>query len=281
MSVRQPVGARQEGPEPWTMLASRVLAPNPSPFSLEGTNSYLLRDPASYRVVVVDPGPAAALHLHELVAHGQVELILLTHAHNDHVESAPQLARMTGAPVRAADTALCIGAPALHDGEELHVGGTRIQVVATPGHTADSVCFRLPDDRLADVHPGAGSMLTGDTILGRGYSVVAPPDGSLRAYFDSLDRLQDAGDLTVLPGHGPLRGSLRMVAAEYAQHRRARLARVERVARELDASDAGPATVEKVADIVYAHVPADLRAGAEMAVAAQLTYLLEAPAGRA
>src|SRR5690606_35631623 len=126
--------------------------------------------PDAASVVVVDPGPLHEGHLAALAATGRVELILITHHHHDHTEGSARLAALTGAPVRAADPAYCVGGEPLVDGEEIEAAGILIRVLATPGHTADSLCFVLPTD---GEH---GSVLTGDTILGRGTTIIAHPD---------------------------------------------------------------------------------------------------------
>ena len=148
--------------------------------------------------VVVDPGPLDEPHLQELAQAGPVELILITHRHADHTAAAARFSELTGAPVRAMDPAHCHGGSPLADGEVIHAAGAEIRVVATPGHTSDSVCFHLPAD-------GAhGSVLTGDTILGFGTTVLDYPDGTLGDYLASLHRLERLGAATVLPAHGPL-----------------------------------------------------------------------------
>jgi len=266
----------------WTRLACRVLAPNPGPMTLEGTNSYIIRHPYSSEVVIVDPGPWERRHMRSLTSSGRVELILLTHSHADHSESAERLARRTGAPVRSRNPRLCVNALPLGDGEVIEVAGTRIDVVATPGHTADSVCFVLPDDTRDGQHDGGaswadrgrGSVLTGDTILGRGTSVIASPDGSLGDYLASLERLVRLGPRTLLPGHGPLLENSGAAAGEYLDHRKARLDEVAAaVVRLRGPAGPGAVSVAEVADLIYPDVSPELRHAAESSVAAQLSYL--------
>jgi len=256
------------------MLATRVLAPNPSPMTLEGTNTYLLRRPDSYKVVVVDPGPLNAVHLRRVVSLGLVEMIVLTHHHADHTQAAQRLSMITGAPVRSFDESLCVNAPSLSDGEELIAGGIRIRVIATPGHTRDSICIHLPDDRQLQVSTDRGSMLTGDTILGRGTTVIAQPDGSLRDYLATLERLVDFGRTTVLPGHGPMLDDLGIIARAYLTHRRERLRNIATTMDALRASD-DEITVTRVTDLVYRDITAPVRFAAEASVKAQLQYLME------
>ncbi|MDL5351845.1 MBL fold metallo-hydrolase [Microbacterium sp. zg-YB36] len=263
------------GAERWTILVSRVLAPNAGPMTLDGTNSFVIRAPGSGSIVVVDPGPDDAAHLDALRGAGEVELILLTHHHRDHTEAAPRFAELSGAPVRALDERLCIGAPPLDDGEQLHAAGIRIDVVATPGHTADSVSLHLPDDAARDAAdtPG-GTMLTGDTILGRGTTIIAAPDGSLADYLDSLTRLRGYGAIPVLPAHGPQLPDLAAICRTYAAHRRTRLDEVRAALGTLDRAPAPDAAlVAEVTDIVYGHIDPAVRFAAEASVRAQLTYL--------
>ena len=239
------------------------LAPNPGPMSLDGTNSYLIAAPGAAATVVVDPGPLDEEHLQELAQAGAVELILITHRHADHTAAAARFAEITGAPVRAADPVHCHAGSPLRDGEVLQGAGVEIRVLATPGHTSDSVSFHLPDDG------PTGSVLTGDTILGQGTTVLDYPDGTLGDYLDSLDRLERLGAAAVLPAHGPVLPALDTVVRAYREHRQERLAQI-RAALELLGRDARP---EAVADVVYADVGPSVRRAAELSVAAQLAYL--------
>lgn len=257
----------------WTTLATRVLAPNPGPMTLDGTNTYVLRAAGSAGVVVVDPGPSDPEHRERILALGHVELVLVTHHHRDHTESAASF----DAPVRAADPALCVDALPLRHDDQFEAAGVRIRVVATPGHTADSVCLLLPDDTAIDVPSagGAGSMLTGDTILGRGTTVLdGAGGGTLGDYLRTLRALIDVGPAILLPGHGDRGDDLSVVARTYLTHREKRLAEVERaVARLVGAEPRHPVTVDAVTDLVYGDVPANVRGAAEASVAVQLAYL--------
>jgi glyoxylase-like metal-dependent hydrolase (beta-lactamase superfamily II) len=245
-------------------LSQFVLAPNPGPMSLDGTNSYVLRAPGSHSAVVVDPGPLDEAHLQALAEAGDVELILVTHRHADHTEGSALLRELTGAPVRAADPLHCHGGgEPLRDGELIDAAGVEIRVLATPGHTSDSVCFHLPED---GPH---GSVLTGDTVLGRGTTMLDYPDGKLADYLASLDRLEALGQAAVLPAHGPALPSIDAVARAYRDHRNDRLAQIRAALVRL-----GPAAgVREVTDAVYTDVGPSVRRAAEMSVAAQLDYL--------
>lgn len=245
-------------------LTQYVLAPNPGPMSLDGTNSYVVRAPGSPGAVVVDPGPLDEVHLRALAGAGPVELVLVTHRHADHTAGAARLHQLTGAPVRAAGTAHCHGGGApLKDGQVIRAAGLEVRVLATPGHTSDSVCFHLPGD---GKH---GSVLSGDTILGRGTTMLDYPDGTLGDYLASLDKLEALGPATVLPAHGPTLPSLADVARAYRSHRLDRLEQVRAALASL-----GPeASAGDVADVVYADVDPSVRRAAETSVSAQLHYL--------
>lgn len=263
----QPRGGVLSGPA--TARAVNVLAPNPSAMTLDGTNTWILAEPDSDLAVVVDPGPLDDVHLRNVVdtaarAGKRVALTLLTHGHPDHAEGAARFAELTGTNVRALDPALRLGDEGLAAGDVIGVGGLELRVVPTPGHTADSLCFHLPADR---------AVLTGDTILGRGTTVVAHPDGRLGDYLDSLRRLMsltaDDGVHTVLPGHGPVLEDAQGAVEFYLAHRAHRLAQVE------TAVENGHRTPGEVVTHVYADVDRSLWPAAELSVRAQLEYLDE------
>ena len=249
---------------PVTSTAGVVLAPNPGPMTLEGTNTWVLRAPGESECVVVDPGPLHEGHLAAVAAVGRVGAVLLTHGHLDHSEGARRFAELTGASVRALDPAHRLGDEGLGEGDVVACAGVELRVLATPGHTSDSLSFVVtgPD--------GSRAVLTGDTILGRGTTVVAHPDGVLADYLASLSRLAELGDVTVLPGHGPELPSAGAAAERYLRHREARLAQVQA------ALDAGATTPEEVVERVYADVDQTLWPAAMLSVLAQLEHLRRA-----
>jgi glyoxylase-like metal-dependent hydrolase (beta-lactamase superfamily II) len=233
--------------------------------TLDGTNTWVLREPGARRSVVVDPGPLDEAHLAAVAeAAGPVAVVLLTHGHLDHSEGARELAGRMGCGVRALDPAYRLGSEGLRDGDVVAVDGLEVHVVATPGHTSDSLSFLLPAE---------AALLTGDTVLGRGTTVVAHPDGRLGAYLGSLERLhalaaaQEAR--TVWPGHGPVIDDALAVLDYYRAHRRDRLEQVREALRLLG-PDASP---RQVVEQVYVDVDPVLWGAAELSVRAQLDYL--------
>ena len=257
-----------------------VLAPNPNIMTLDGTNTWVLRAPGSSRSVVVDPGPPDPEHLAAVrsVA-GEVAVVLLTHHHLDHSEAAREFAESVGCGVRALDPAYRLGSEGLSGGDVVAVDDLELHVVATPGHTADSLSFWLPAE---------GAVLTGDTVLGRGTTVVAHPDGSLGAYLSSLDRLRDLcaerGVSRVWPGHGPVIDDAAAALEYYVTHRHQRLEQVREALRTLGVPTGMPVEAveaalagdlpRRVVEVVYTDVDPVLWGAAELSVRAQLAYLL-------
>lgn len=239
-----------------TATAAVVLAPNPGLMTLDGTNTWILRAPGSERCVVVDPGPLHEGHLAAVAACGPIVSILLTHGHADHSAGARRLSELSGAPVRALDPRHRLGDEGLAGGDVVVAAGLEVGVASTPGHSSDSLSFVLPD-----------AVLTGDTILGRGTTVVAHPDGVLADYLLSLQLLRDLGERTVLPGHGPELASAGMAAQHYLDHREQRLEQIRAVLAE------GAVTARQVVERVYTDVDQALWPAAEMSVRAQLDYL--------
>lgn len=258
--------------DPWrggsvTTRATCVLAPNPSPMTLDGTNTWVLLEPGATEAVVIDPGPLDEGHLQRVCrvvadAGARVTQTILTHGHLDHAEAAPRFAELTGTTVRAVGR----GHDDLADGSVVTAGGLELRVVSTPGHTSDSVSFVLAADQV---------LLTGDTILGRGTTVVAHPDGELAAYLASLERIRDltgGGEVTtILPGHGSVVPDAAAMVAFYRTHRRERLEQVRQALA--DGAGQAPDPVEAVVERVYAEVPREVWPAARLSVKAQLTYL--------
>jgi glyoxylase-like metal-dependent hydrolase (beta-lactamase superfamily II) len=244
---------------PVTESASVLLCHNPGPLTLDGTNTWVLRAPGSDEMVVVDPGPDDAEHIGRLAGLGPIPLVLISHRHGDHTDGIDALVDATGATVRSVGSGVLRGMGGyLVDGEVIEAAGLRIRVLATPGHTADSLSFVLDD-----------AVLTADTVLGRGTAVIDDEDGSLADYLNSLRRLRDLGSRTVLPGHGPELDDLAEVTEMYLAHRQQRLEQIRRALVVLG----DDATARQVVEHVYSDVDDSLWKAAESSVRAQLAYL--------
>jgi glyoxylase-like metal-dependent hydrolase (beta-lactamase superfamily II) len=213
----------------------RVRAPNPSPLTLDGTNTYVVGP------WVVDAGPRDEGHLEAVrrAASEGIEGVVLTHSHADHAEGADAL-----------------GAPVALPGEGETVGPFR--ALATPGHSADSVCLVM-----------GGICFTGDTVLGTGSVFIAPSEGSLSEYLDSLRRLQSLPLDVLCPGHGPYVWDPAAKLDEYLAHR------LERERRLLEALDAGLRTRDELLDSAWSDAPPELREFAALSLASHLEKLAE------
>ena len=217
-------------------------APNPGPLTLEGTNTYVVEG------TVVDPGSDHERHLEAiLAAAGPVERIVLTHRHPDHAAGAGRLSELSGASV------LAFGA-GLSDWDR--VG--ELVAIHTPGHAPDHLCFW---------HPGSRTLLSGDLIAGEGSILIAPPEGDLQAYVDSLERVRALAPSRILAGHGPEVQDAEAKIEEYLAHRR------EREARVVAALGAGASSLKEIVEAAYADVPLGKRRYAELSAQAHLEKL--------
>jgi glyoxylase-like metal-dependent hydrolase (beta-lactamase superfamily II) len=257
-------------------LVRRVVARNPSLFTLYGTNTYLV---GRGRVAVIDPGPLLKEHqaaLRRALGGETVAHILVTHRHLDHCEAATALARETGAPVGAGASGTPMPPPQGHDHEEgvdegftpdVILGkGDRVagpdwvlEVLPTPGHTSDHLCYALPGEKV---------LITGDHVMAWSTSVVIPPDGDVRAYVASLRLLQARDDRAYLPGHGPALTAPRAYVIALAAHR------AEREREILSALAAGHHTIPDIVRMVYAAVDPRLHPAAGLSVQAHLRALM-------
>ena len=243
-----------------------IRAPNPSPMTLDGTNTWVIAD-QGVGALVVDPGPAIVDHIEAILAVSvpRLVMIVLTHRHLDHSESAAALAERAGCGVRAADPQFRLGPDGLDSGDLLRVGVWSLEVIETPGHTSDSRSLLLsgPD--------GVGRLITGDIVLGRGTTVITYPDGDLAAYFESLDLLErlvrSRNVAELLPGHGPIVTDPLPWLSFYRRHRHERLDQVRA------ALAAGDRTTSEIVARVYADVDRSVWPAAEQSVRAQLDYL--------
>jgi glyoxylase-like metal-dependent hydrolase (beta-lactamase superfamily II) len=256
-------------------LVRRLTAPNPSPYTSTGTQTYLV---GTDEVAVIDPGPDAPDHLARIVGEvgdGRIVAILCTHTHRDHSPASRPLQGMTGAPIVGCAPIVPAGRDAgrdtsfdldyrpdrvMADGDVLRGEGWSLQAIATPGHTSNHLCFALPEAR---------ALFSGDHVMGWSTSVVIPPDGDMGDYMASLDRLIGRPEQVYYPGHGePVERPQRYVAA-LAGHRRQREGQIVRRLQ------GGPAQVTEMVDEMYAGLDTKLRGAARHSVLAHLLDLEE------
>ena len=232
----------------------RVLAPNPSVYTLEGTNTWIVgADPS----IVIDPGPLDPGHVDQIRRDaGAISSVLVTHDHEDHGEGAVALGALVDAPVYAWRLD---GATRLTDGSRFTAGGgVELVAVHGAGHSADHVAF---------FEPAARALFTGDTVVGRGTSFIDPPEGDLARYLTTLHRMLELHPRTIYPGHGPVRTEAERVLREYIAHRE------EREAEVLAGLDAGDRTVKALVARIYAGYPPEVHDLAARTVTAHLLKL--------
>lgn len=238
------------------MNVELIRAPNPGPFTLDGTNSYVSGN------VVIDPGPAIDEHIARLIEKaGEIAAILITHRHGDHAPAARPLRERTGARVYAPrgvldDTVVDVR---LEDGMKVEIGEFRVEAIATPGHTAEHFCFLSSD----------GDLFTGDMVLGAGTSAVFPPDGNMADYLASLRKLIALRPSRIYPGHGPVRDDGLALLEQYLAHREMRETQIEDVL--LDSPLSLPALRQKI----YPDLGQGLEGAADAQLLAHLIYLIE------
>ena len=260
-----------ERPEP---LVRRVLAPNPSPYTYTGTQTYIVG--AGDAMAVIDPGPANPAHIEAILAavgEAKVGAIMCTHTHRDHSPAAAPLAQRTGAPiVGCAPLVLDDSGPradaafdrdyapdrVLEDGEAMTGPGWTLRAVHTPGHTSNHLCFALEE---------SGALFTGDHVMGWSTSVVVPPDGDMGDYMVSLDKLYAREDRVYYPAHGPAVEKPRQLVRGMIGHRRQRENQIVRLLGET------PRTAADFVPRMYKGLDPRLAGAAEMSVTAHLLDL--------
>jgi glyoxylase-like metal-dependent hydrolase (beta-lactamase superfamily II) len=258
----------------------RVLAPNPSPFTFTGTCTYIV---GQGNVAIIDPGPDDPRHLTALldaVSGENVKQIVLTHTHRDHTAGVPALRAKTGATVygegahRAArplheSEAVPLDAGGdyafkpdvrVRDGELIEGPGFKLEAVATPGHTANHLAFALK---------GSDLLFSGDHVMAWATSIVAPPDGSMKDYMASLEKLKTRPESVYLPGHGPAARDAHDLVERYIAHRSAREAAI------LRRLERGESDIPSIVQAIYIGLDPRLKGAAGMTTLAHLEHLVE------
>jgi glyoxylase-like metal-dependent hydrolase (beta-lactamase superfamily II) len=258
-------------------LVSRLLAPNPGPFTFRGTGVHIVG--AGTEVAVIDPGPDSLAHLDALkraLGSRRVSHILVTHTHRDHSPAAAVLRSWNGAKVygRPLETTATGGdgivdeahdhhfVPDVQvsDGMEIAGDGFVLECIATPGHTANHVCFGLPEER---------ALFTGDHVMGWSTSVIAPPDGNMGEYLASLEKLTARDDRILYPTHGSPITMPREWLRQLIARRRMREAQI------LDAMRRDADTIPAMVERLYPDIPPALQRAAAQQVSAHLDHLIE------
>ncbi|MBI2816400.1 MAG: MBL fold metallo-hydrolase [Acidobacteria bacterium] len=247
-------------------LVRRIVAANPGSFTGPGTNTYVV---GRGRVAVIDPGPALGKHvdaiLHSLRSE-KIEYILLTHSHIDHWPAAPELRRATGAPIYAFGPAghnssdSSFADQGLQDGDTLTGEGWKLAAIHTPGHASDHLCYALAQERV---------LFSGDHVMGWSTSVISPPDGNMRDYMKSLEKLLVRDDAIYLPAHGAAIADPKTYVRSFIEHRQ------ERRAAILQRLRAGEATIPQLVRAVYVDVSPSLYGVAARSVWAHMIELVE------
>jgi glyoxylase-like metal-dependent hydrolase (beta-lactamase superfamily II) len=234
-----------------------ITAPNPGAFTLSGTRTYLLGDTA-----IIDPGPAIDSHVEAIrEAMPRLTTILITHRHGDHAPAAVPLKRLTGARIVAPRGVLddTLVDQRVAGGNTIAIEDETLEVIATPGHTAEHVCFLTV----------AGDLFTGDTVLGEGTTAIFPPDGSMRDYIASLRLLLTHHPKRILPAHGPTRDDATTLIEQYITHR------LEREKQVLAAVAGGATSAAAMRQRIYPDLDPRLHGAAEIQIAAHLIKLVE------
>lgn len=241
-----------------TPLVARVLAPNPSPMTLTGTNTWLI---GQAEVAVVDPGPDLPEHVEAIVENlkllGLPAVALVTHHHDDHLPAALRLRERLGMPIAGHADLPSVDRPLGHD-QVLRLADATIRPLHTPGHTWDHVCYFLEEEQ---------AVFAGDLVAGTGSLVVGQGRGELAASLNSLGLLLELQPDTIYPGHGPIVADGRAKLAEYISHR------ADRERQVLDALEAGLTTIPEMVDRIYVGIVDGLRGHAARNLQAHLFKL--------
>jgi glyoxylase-like metal-dependent hydrolase (beta-lactamase superfamily II) len=232
-----------------------ITAPNPGPFTLDGTRTWLIGE-----TTIIDPGPVIDSHIAAIrEAMPLLDTILITHRHADHAPAAIPLHNATGAKIIAPRGVLDdrLVARRITGGEILEMDGSHLEVIPTPGHTREHVCFLTRESDL----------FSGDTVLGFGTTTIFPPDGSMRDYINSLRLLRSRNPMRVFPGHGPNREAASQLIDEYIEHR------LQREGQVVEAIERGATTIPGMRELIYTDLDERLLEAAEIQIQAHLTKL--------
>src|SRR5204862_2061923 len=241
---------------------TRLIAPNPGMMTGPGTNTYIVGEKAR---AVIDPGPDIASHIEKILACGEIKWILCTHTHMDHSPAAAALKAATGAqllgrPAPPGQDASFAPDFVLENGQRVDLGSVTLRAIHTPGHASNHLCYLLEQTKM---------LFTGDHVMQGSTVVINPPDGDMRAYLDSLEKLLEEDIAIIAPGHGYLIGAPHKELRRLIAHR---LAREEKVVNAL--VKAGAATIDDLLPHVYDDVPARLHRVAARSLTAHLEKLV-------
>ena len=242
---------------------TRLIAPNPGMMTGPGTNTYIVGENEH---AVIDPGPDIASHIEKLLAFGNIKWVLCTHTHMDHSPAAAAIKAATGAQLLGRPAPAGQGQDAsfkpdfvLENGQRIDLGGITLRAVHTPGHASNHLCYLLESTKM---------LFTGDQVMQGSTVVINPPDGDMRAYLQSLEKLLDEDTAIIAPGHGYLIGAPKKELRRLIAHR---LAREEKVVNAL--VKIGPASVEELLPLVYDDVPVRIHRVAARSLTAHLDKL--------
>lgn len=255
-------------------MVRRIVARNPSNFTCYGTNTYII---GHSKVSIIDPGPALDEHIRALaiaLKGEEVENIVVTHTHNDHSSGVKPLVNLVGGKIWGAKLKL---ASKIENREEsidwdfspdheiingMKISGNRytLEAVHTPGHMSNHMCFSLKEENI---------LFTGDHIMGWNTTIISPPDGNMRDYFESLETCLARTEVKYWPAHGPEISNPRPFTRAYRNHRRIREGQI------LRCLDNGLTSIQEVVAALYTHIPIQMHKAAERSVLAHMEHLVE------
>lgn len=235
-------------------MIESVRADNPGPYTLDGTMSWVLG-----KRVIIDPGPADPVHVENLLLRApDLEAIFVTHRHADHAGALPMMKAACGVEVYGPDSVEGVDR-AVKEGESYQFGDVELMAIATPGHTGEHFCYITP----------AGDLFTGDTVLGYGTTTIFLPDGDMRSYMSSLQRLIDLQPSRICPGHGPISEKPIQLLEYYLAHRK------ERERQIVEAMGSGASTPKQLREAIYIDLDPALHHAAELQIEAHLKAIEE------